>query len=430
MLIAQNESYMQTRSTRVYALAASCIIFALLFFSFKPFPGRPDENAGGDLVNQLGFSLLGMVSVACIFLLANPRQIMSLLNPLWVLMCGLLVLSALIAPEPAVAIRAVIFTIIGIVCIFSVLALIRDADGISLMLTLVPASIILVSFAGVFLLPDRGTHGNDLTEPINSYLWRGVFMHKNIAGQVMAAFVFIGIYLMRRGYFWRGILIAIAAFIFVSGTGSKTTLALIPLTLLVVSTAAILDKRWLTGALILATQILLAILTIGSVIFDPVRELLIKLSIDETFTGRTSIWLFALENLSSHLWLGYGFEGFWPSSTVKDAANPYYLDWDVRPIIHGHNSYLDVLMNMGLVILLFTLVLVLILPIIDFIRSRRTRENILLSDMFMMIVYFCTLNAALESFFFRRIDPAWLMLLFGIFGLRLTARMVIPKHSH
>jgi hypothetical protein len=35
----------------------------------------------------------------------------------------------------------------------------------------------------------------------------------------------------------------------------------------------------------------------------------------------------------------------------------------------------------------------------------------------------------LESFFFRRMDPVWLTLVFAIFGLRLTAKIIIPKRS-
>lgn len=429
MASADHNSLLKTPNTRNYALIAGCLIFALLLFSFKPFPAPFTGSNGGDLVNQLGFTLLGIFSILCLFLLANPRQVQIMLNPLWIIMCALLLFSALLAPDPNAAIRAAIFTIIGIICTFAILGLIRDAAGFCSMLSIVPLSIIFVSFAGVFLLPDRGTHGYDIVEPINSYLWRGVFMHKNIAGQVMAAFVFMGIYLIRSGLIGRGIIIVLTALVFAAGTGSKTTLALIPLTLLVVLTAALFGKRWLTALIIICSQIALALFTIGSVIFDPIHEFLTSLSIDETFTGRTSIWLFALEKLSSHLWLGYGFESFWSSADVKEAANPYYLDWDVRPIVHGHNSYLDVIMNMGLPIFIFTLFLLIILPITDFVRCRKTKENIILSDMFMMIVYFCTLNASLESFFFRRIDPAWLMLLFGVFGLRLTARFIIPKRS-
>jgi O-antigen ligase len=54
-------------------------------------------------------------------------------------------------------------------------------------------------------------------------------------------------------------------------------------------------------------------------------------------------------------------------------------------------------------------------------------ENLLLADFFLMIVFFGTLNAMLESFFFRRMDPVWLTLVFAIFGLRLTAKIIIPK---
>lgn len=53
----------------------------------------------------------------------------------------------------------------------------------------------------------------------------------------------------------------------------------------------------------------------------------------------------------------------------------------------------------------------------------------LLADFFLMIVLFGTLNAMMESFFFRRMDPVWLTLILAIFGLGMTAKVVIPKRS-
>ena len=47
----------------------------------------------------------------------------------------------------------------------------------------------------------------------------------------------------------------------------------------------------------------------------------------------------------------------------------------------------------------------------------------------MMVLLFTALNAFLESFFFRRADPVWLFLVFGVLGLRLVARFPIRSHA-
>ncbi len=41
------------------------------------------------------------------------------------------------------------------------------------------------------------------------------------------------------------------------------------------------------------------------------------------------------------------------------------------------------------------------------------------------VLFFTGLNAMLESFFFRRVDPVWLFFLISVFGLRLVARFEV-----
>ncbi|WP_374829349.1 O-antigen ligase family protein [Paenochrobactrum pullorum] len=417
------------KATRSAAIAMSTIIFSILLISFRPFQGRFEAQEGGDIVNQLGFSILGVVSVICLFTLGKPHFLRQLLSPGWILMCGFLLMSAFIAPDPMATIRTVIFTLIGMVCMFSIAGLLQDADGFSKTITIVSGLVIALSFIGVVVVPDLATHGYDVVEPPNSYLWRGVFVHKNIAGPVMAAFAFSGIYLMRRGMVLRGLIIMITATIFVSQTGSKTTTALIPLAMIVIIFPALLGWRWLTFITTLSTHIVLGLLTIGTILFKPLRDFMESTPIDATFTGRTSIWSFALEKLAQRPWTGFGFESFWSSPISVDAANPYYLDWDVRSIVHGHNGYLDIAMTMGIPALICAVMVLIILPLFDYLRCKKTRENILLADFFLMVVFFCTLSAHLESFFFRRIDPAWLILMLSAFGLHLCARIEIPTHD-
>jgi O-antigen ligase len=415
--------------SRGLAIAASSIIFSIILISFRPFAGRIEVKEGGDIVNQLGFSVLGLVAIFCLFTMAKPYFLRQLVSPGWIVMCGFLILSAFVAPDPLSTIRAVIFTLIGMICMFSIIGLLQDGEGFAKTITIVASLVLIISYAGIIVLPDLATHGYDAVEPQNSYLWRGVFTHKNIAGPVMAAFAFAGIYLMRRGLHVRGLIILIAATFFVAQTGSKTTTASVPLAILVVMIPGLLNWRWLTITTTLIVNIVFSIFTLGTVLFAPLRKFVESLSIDATFTGRTSIWSFALEKLDQHLWTGFGFESFWNSAVSLEAANPYYLDWDVRSIVHGHNGYLDIVMTMGIPALICLIVVIIILPLVDYSRCIKSRENILLADFFLMIVFFCTLNAHLESFFFRRVDPAWLMLVLAAFGLRLCARVKIQTRD-
>ncbi|MGL4488838.1 MAG: O-antigen ligase family protein, partial [Rhizobiaceae bacterium] len=145
--------------------------------------------------------------------------------------------------------------------------------------------------------------------------------------------------------------------------------------------------------------------------------------------GRTEIWKFGLQSLWDRPLLGYGFESFWLSPFVKAQEVGFEATWDVRGIIHGHNGYLDIAINMGIPAFCVAVVAFIIEPMRNYARCINLRENVLMADMFMMIYTFTALNACLESFFFRRADPVWLMFALAVFGLRLTSRFVVPSKA-
>ncbi len=224
---------------RTIALVIATITFCILLISFRPFnplsaAADGDASGGGDVINQLGFGCLGAVALLSLAMFADPKKVVKIVSPGWLLMFAFLFTSVFASPDPSTAIRGVLLTMIGILTVIAVLSLPQDGDAYSTMLVTVASIVIVVSYAGVLLLPNLGTHGADALEPQNAYLWRGVFTHKNIAGPVMAAFAFAGVYLWRRGWRISGFLIAVSALIFVSQTGSKTTAALVPLAMLLV----------------------------------------------------------------------------------------------------------------------------------------------------------------------------------------------------
>ena len=410
------------------AVVVSILLFTIMLISFQPFsPVHEGVEEGGNLVNQLGFGMLGLIALCSLLTLADLRRLPSLIGPAWLLMIGFLVLSGFTAPDPSATLRGIILTLIVMMTIVTVLALPQDGDGYARMLSVVAGILIFICYAGLPLVPSLATHGFDALEPQNSYLWRGVFTHKNIAGPVMAAFVFAAIYLWRRGDRWSGVVIAVSALIFVSQTGSKTTLGLVPVAALLVLLPSAIGLRVLTPIAVFCCQLAFALLTFGSVLIEPIHQFILWLGIDPTFTGRVSIWKFGLDALADRPLTGFGYESFWSTDLVRYAANPYYLDWDVRGIVHAHNGYLDIAISMGMPALIVALAVLIVLPLNDYMCCRPARENRLLADFFMMIVFFTTLNAMMESFFFRRMDPVWMLCFFGVIGLRLVARVSIPR---
>ncbi|MBE7183462.1 MAG: O-antigen ligase family protein [Methylobacterium mesophilicum] len=416
-----------TRDTVATGIAA--LILSLLIVSFRPFQpaGAVLENGGGDTVNQLGFGTVGLLALGGLACFVRPRLVLALWGPWFLLLLGFFLLSVLNATDPAQAARAASFTMIGVIAIGAVLVLPPDAERFSRVLAIAGFTVIGLSYAGVLLLPDIAKHTADSMEPQHAGLWRGVFSHKNIAGPVMACFAFAGLYLFRRGWRWTGGILFALAIVFVAQTGSKTTAGLVPLAALIVAVPGLMGVRgltpWLVGLALAGT----ALGTLGIVFIGPLSDFMAARFPDMTYTGRTAIWRFGGEMIAQRPWFGYGYESFWGTPRVTEMDRPFDMDWDISGIVHGHNGYLDIAVTMGLPALVAAVFAFILVPLRDYARTPRAVENVRLADFFLMVLLFTTLNAFLESFFFRRADPVWLFTLMGILGLRLVARYPVSS---
>lgn len=413
------------------ATVLASLMLTVVIMSFRPFQpggaGTLDEvaAAGGDIVNQLGFGSLGALAVFSMLCFVDRRVLSALLSPWWLLLLAFLFLSVLNAIDPPSAMRAVSFTLIGIASMAAVLTLPRDADSFSTVIAFAGFFVIGLSMIGLVIFPNEAMHTAASLEPEHAGLWRGVFSHKNIAGPVMACFSFAGIYLFRRGWTRSGIFLFAAAMLFMLQTGSKTTAGLVPLTMLIVVLPGMIGMRLMTPLLFAAAVAITAFATLGIVFIEPIKSLAAELAPGLTYTGRTALWQFSGEMIAHRPWTGYGYESFWGTPIVTGGDQPFDRDWDIRGIVHGHNGYLDIAVFMGLPALVIAVVTFLVEPLRDYMKMPLRRENVYLGDLFMMIALFTALNAFLESFFFRRADPVWLFFVFGVLGLRLTARFPV-----
>jgi O-antigen ligase len=415
-------------SAALRTLAAAAIL-TILLVSFRPFqPGgglKPGE--GGDVLNQLGFGGVGAVSLLLLISFVDRRALAAMLSPIWLLMLAFVLMSVQHALSPSSAFRAVLFMMTGVLSVLAALSLNPGADGFSKTLLIAGSIVLALSFAGIVLLPDVAKHTVFSEEPEHAGLWRGIYSHKNVAGPIMAGLVFSGLYLFRRGLRWQGGLMAGAALIFLSNTGSKTSALLAPMVFLLVAGPGFLGMRRLAPFAVFLTICTFAMATVGSVLFKPLTALREAISPGATFTGRTELWKFAFENITQRPWTGFGFESFWFSPMVYYGEPPTELDWDVRGAVHGHNGYVDIALTMGIPALIVAMSAMIIAPLLDYARVRKTRENVLMADLFLMIFTFSALNAFLESFFFRRADPVWLLFLLAVFGLRMVSRFEVSK---
>jgi O-antigen ligase len=433
---------------RVRSLFRQFVFVAIVlavWISTRPFNVPPTDGSvpASDPLNQIVFSGLAVCAVFAVFL-AHRRALIPLVQPSYFLLVCWMVVAVITSTQLSISLRAFAFCSIVMVLTAALFVLPERFSDFQRMLIGCAAATMALSYLGVIFLPELGVHTDfDPFEPEHAGSWKGHYDHKNIAGAAMGSLAIIGIYAIRTGRVRLGGVLLLGGFVFLFFTKSKTALALLPLAILCGFLAEKLQSLMARLLFILGPVLLLLFLTLGSALLPAMVTLDIfgfgtpgswgdRLSTaitafnksfmrDPTFTGRFDIWRYGLEMLSHRPLTGYGFEGFWQTSTTLQGESRLELAWAVEKIIHGHNSYLDVALTTGLPGLALVGYVFLLKPALDYHRCAAGRENRLLSTMFVMILIYISLGMCLESYYFRRADPVWFTLLLAVLGLRFTA---------
>ncbi len=398
------------------------LLLLLIWISTEPFKVTGLEpDLGGNVINQIVFSLAALFAIVTVAL-SDRRALSAYLRPAYLAMLAWMLFCVIVSINPALSIRAFAFTgiVMVIACVSLVLA--TTQRQFALILGLAALATVLICYAGLVVFPETAmhTHG-DRVEPEHAGSWRGLYDHKNIAGAMMSFFAMIGLYVAAVRSRVLGYTLFGLSAVFLGFTMAKTSIGLFPLTLLLAAIVERIRGPGLRAIVCLAPLALMLTFTVGSVLLPPVHALLNTLSPGQTFTGRTEIWGFVFDRLADRPFTGYGFEAFWGSDFVTGAETGEDETGIAQGIVHGHNSYVDVVISMGLPGLALIALILVFLPLADYAKSRRFAENADLSRLYLRIWLFAIHAACLESFFFRRADPVWFTLVFAVLGLRLVS---------
>lgn len=401
----------------------AALLLTALFVSFEPFQTEFTGSAAqGNAVNQLGYSALALLAILGFATVTPGHALAALLRPVWIGMAGWLLFSTLQSPTPDAAFRAVLFTLAAMVAMAGVLCIAPDVRAFRMVLAVAALAVLGLSYFGVIAMPARAIHDASGPEAQHAGLWRGIYSHKNIAGPVMAMWFFAGLYLLRSRMMLLGGVIAVLSAVFVANTGSKTTLVLMPAVAALVIVGRLVGGRVLPVLIISAALVGMALLTLGAVLSPVLYDLLQWILPGTTFTGRLDLWRFALTLLDGRGWTGWGFESFWATPAVLHAEPSFELSWDPRGSVNAHNGYLDLAITLGWPGLALAVGALILFPLADFARVRDgSSERQRLADFFLMVLAFVLLNAFLESFFFSRANPVWMVTWMAVVGLRLLS---------
>jgi len=394
-------------------------VFLTVCISFHPFQSlaepQPFLSDAGDLVNQIGFSVL-FLALAAVTARHESGRLRPLLRPILLAVLAWCAVTAVASWEPSLAGRRLAFTLMYMSISAMALLLPKNLRHFSELMAAVALIVLATCYLGVLLAPSLSIHqATDFLEPEHAGSWRGVFSQKNTAGAMMVLFIFIGMFVARTRSFALGAFIVVPALIFLFFTQSKTDISALPLVLILAAAIARGRGPAVAIMLVIALVAVVNLLSVGSIYFEPVRNLVETVMPDATFTGRTEIWDLALRYAAQRPILGYGFSAFWGTEEAMFGLGEN-LSW-VNGALDAHNAYVNLALTIGIPGLILAMLWLVALPLIDYYRSPSEPSTAPLKMLFLRICLFGAYGSCFESLYFS-VGGIWFFLITATFGLR------------
>ena len=403
------------------------LIFLLFWVTVTPFTDLRDPSVllaeeQGNILQQL--VSLSLFAASGLYLLKNWQIALKMLSPLLILLLGWQFVTVFTSDYSAIAFRRYVFSMTVIVTAMAWVILPESARHFQKMIKYLSLFVLLLSYFGVIFMPEISIHNMaEVLELVNAGSWRGHFAHKNIAGPAMIVLIIYNLYLLRKEDFLIPAINIILATIFLIYSNNKTSIGLVLIALLVaqiIRTVRILPLQLLAFFIPI---ILMAALTIGTVLNFSLYDLVSSAISDPSFTGRTDIWKFAFEQLRAHPWIGFGFDTFWNMSNLVNGG--YDIETWAARAGHAHNGYINLALSSGAIGVILFAIWMLFSPLLDYNRSQKNGNDPALATMYLRIWVFMMLYANLESPFFAPRGQVWFSLLAAVLALRLHARVKI-----
>jgi O-antigen ligase len=400
------------------------LVFAYYWITLEPFVSRGDLSfsapsaAASNTFNQIvGLALFGIVLLKALMspARANIAQPWGLL----VLLLLWLLFTSAIADFPSLALRRLVLVIVTVVCASSLLMMPRSHHQFARVLAWSIVVVVGLSYFGVLALPALSVHQTtDVSEQALAGAWRGHFLHKNDASSGMIVAIFVGLYGQKSWWRLGGLLLTVLAAIFLIKAGSKNTLGLLPVVLVL---AWLLERAPRLGTMTAVLGVLaFNFVAIGSSLWPAMNNALAAFGFDASFTDRVDIWKLAIDAIAERPWTGYGLQSFWQTENLVYSGGQIET-WAINAS-HAHNGYLEIWLAAGIPALLLTLMWLLVLPPLHAAKAFNSGNDTSLTRLFTRIWLYVMFANALESTFFSNSGPLWFTLLLAVFGLRNQAK--------
>jgi len=293
----------------------------------------------------------------------------------------------------------------------------RQLTGV---LSVVIATVLVVCYVGVLLVPDLSIHQvSDVLEPQLHGNWRGMYAHKNEAGAVMAFFVLLGAFIARQGSVAIGLSIALASSIFLVFCAAKTSIILLPLVFVISLVCSRLKTLAARAAICFTPLFALGAVIVIACYHATTAQVFNLIFPDSSFTGRTDIWKFAIDHALERPFVGQGYMAFW---RTRDLSSIDFAGSWAGLAAHSHNGYIDMALTIGVPGAILAVVFVVIVPLCNFHNCLPFESNRKLSLLFLQLWLFGIYVNCFESALLDRANRIWFFLATAIFGLHFLAR--------
>jgi len=262
---------------------------------------------------------------------------------------GFLTLSSLWSVNPGASFRAGVA--LAMTTVFAIYLVTHYGSiGAARVYTGFLLGLIVLSAVLVVVAPGIGLHHDS-----HAGAWRGYFTHKNVAGETTiwtlpAVFYLLAAKKIPR---WLGIGAIVLTLGFIVMTHSKTSLVVAMAMVALYALGRTLRQD------IRATAVILLLLVSGAgliafvLVFAPDVAVSV-LGRDATFTGRTYIWSELEHLIAARPYLGHGYSAIW--DVTYGPLYRFLADWKIGS---GHNSYMDMMVDVGIIGTGFFLILIL-----------------------------------------------------------------------
>jgi exopolysaccharide production protein ExoQ len=302
-------------------------------------------------------SLTGLMWVVCLGLMVKsvgPTVRMMFKQKAVLAFAVLAFLSTLWSQDPDFTFRRAMLLLLSFAFAWFFAISYSPGDQVRLLLT-VGVIAAVASICMVALFPQYGLDSGGE--------WKGVFAQKNRLGLAML-FLFSGLPFLRIASRRRLLTVGFQAIlaiglIVMSRSKGSLVLAFLLIAIRFYGPFVKHSRRDQLPFILYATVTGILTMALGAGI------ILALLGRDSTLSGRTNEWSILAHYAMRHVWLGYGFYGFWIGGDSILAMQ------HIRGAIHGADSgYMDALLQFGLVGICLLLMLLLV-SIRDFLRAFR-----------------------------------------------------------